>query len=374
MRALVLLTLAAAPALIPAQGFFELSTGSFHEGRLAGPASEPRLETAMGRLPLSADVRAMRRDPFEAHENLALAEFGLHSENVAGHVALAEYAGDRGVWTAARKHLNRALELDPDSERALALAAKWARQFHLNAFEDGPKPNVRKALEGWLKESATKDWVGAALVNAKIKGLDSGLVLHPLLNVLKAKEPHARWCAARSLTNLKSDPERIKPLYRRGILDPSPAVRTECVRALKATSDPVFCKLFARSLESKNQAVRIAAAEALAELEMSQGAEPLLNMLAGDPPVAPRNNISVVNQVAYVKDYDVEVAANAVIADPVVDIAQDGMVLDVAVVSVTAERHVYYSALRRITKRDFGNDLAKWRQHVKKPAAEKTDD
>jgi HEAT repeats len=374
MRALALLTLAAVPALVSAQGFFQLSTGAFHEGRLAGPPAEPRLETALGRVALPPDVKAMRRDPFEAHENLALAEFGLHADNVAGQVALAEFAGDHGIWTAARRHLNRALEVDPDSQRALALAAQWATKFQLNAFEGGAKPNLRKALEGWLADGAIKDWVGAAMVQAKIKNLDAGLVLHPVLKLLRAKGPEARWCAARVLTNLRSDPERIKPLYRRGILDPSPTVRTECVRALKVTGDPVFCSLFARSLESKNQAVRIAAAEALAELEMPEGAEPLVNMLAGDPPVAPRNNITVVNQVAYVKDYDVQVAQNAVIADPVVDIAQDGMVLDVAVVSIQAERHIYLSSLRRITKRDFGSDIAKWREHVKRPASEKTGD
>ena len=42
-----------------------------------------------------------------------------------------------------------------------------------------------------------------------------------------------------------------------------------------------------------------------------------------------RSNITIVNQVTYVKDYDVEVAQTAYIADPLVDIVQDGLVLDV---------------------------------------------
>jgi hypothetical protein len=364
MRASILLTLAAVPAIASAQSFFQLSTGDFHEGKIAGLAAESRLETAIGRLPLSADVKVLRRDPFEAYEKVAAAEFGLHPQNAAGQIALAEYAASQGLWTAARKHLNQAFEVDPDSERAIALAAKWAGEFQLNAFEAGAKPNMRKALEAWLKDAATKDWVGAAMVQAKVKGLGPDLVLHPTLKTLKATQPHARWCAARVLTSLRNDPERIKPLYRRGSLDPSPAVRTECVRALKVTEDPVFCRLFAKSLASKNQAVRIAAAEALGELELPEGAEPILRLLSGDTPVPTRNNITVTTQVAYVKDYDVEVAQNAVIADPVVDVAQDGMVLDVAVVSITAERHVYWNALRRITKRDDRTDLSKWRAHL----------
>ncbi len=42
-----------------------------------------------------------------------------------------------------------------------------------------------------------------------------------------------------------------------------------------------------------------------------------------------RANLTIVNQVSYVKDYDVEVAQTAFIADPLVDIVQDGLVLDV---------------------------------------------
>jgi tetratricopeptide (TPR) repeat protein len=42
-----------------------------------------------------------------------------------------------------------------------------------------------------------------------------------------------------------------------------------------------------------------------------------------------RANLTLVNQVSYVKDYDVEVAQTAFIADPLVDIVQDGLTLDV---------------------------------------------
>ncbi|MGK0220448.1 MAG: tetratricopeptide (TPR) repeat protein, partial [Planctomycetota bacterium] len=42
-----------------------------------------------------------------------------------------------------------------------------------------------------------------------------------------------------------------------------------------------------------------------------------------------RANLSVLNQVAYVKDFDVEIAQAASIADPIVDVIQDGVILDV---------------------------------------------
>ena len=42
-----------------------------------------------------------------------------------------------------------------------------------------------------------------------------------------------------------------------------------------------------------------------------------------------RANLTLVNQVSYVKDYDVEVAQTAFIADPLIDVVQDGLTLDV---------------------------------------------
>jgi len=42
-----------------------------------------------------------------------------------------------------------------------------------------------------------------------------------------------------------------------------------------------------------------------------------------------RANITLVNQIAYVRDYDVEVAQAAAIADPIMGVIQDGLVLDV---------------------------------------------
>lgn len=50
-----------------------------------------------------------------------------------------------------------------------------------------------------------------------------------------------------------------------------------------------------------------------------------------------RANLTVLNQVAYVRDYDVEIAQGASIADPIIDIVQDGVILDVKPV-VSADR------------------------------------
>jgi Flp pilus assembly secretin CpaC/tetratricopeptide (TPR) repeat protein len=52
---------------------------------------------------------------------------------------------------------------------------------------------------------------------------------------------------------------------------------------------------------------------------------------------AARGNLSVLNQVAYVQDFDIEIAQAASIADPIIAVIQDGVILDVRPV-VSADR------------------------------------
>lgn len=60
---------------------------------------------------------------------------------------------------------------------------------------------------------------------------------------------------------------------------------------------------------------------------------------------AARANIAVLNQVAYVQDFDVEIAQASSIADPIIDVIQDGVVLDVKPV-VSADRRFIVMELR----------------------------
>ena len=58
-----------------------------------------------------------------------------------------------------------------------------------------------------------------------------------------------------------------------------------------------------------------------------------------------RSNVTVTNQVAYVQDYDVEIAQAASIADPIISVVQDGVILDVRPV-VSADRRYITLELR----------------------------
>jgi type II secretory pathway component GspD/PulD (secretin) len=58
-----------------------------------------------------------------------------------------------------------------------------------------------------------------------------------------------------------------------------------------------------------------------------------------------RANLTFLNQVAYVKDFDVEIAQAASIADPIVDIVEEGVILDVRPI-VSADRRFITIELR----------------------------
>jgi hypothetical protein len=76
-----------------------------------------------------------------------------------------------------------------------------------------------------------------------------------------------------------------------------------------------------------------------------------------------RAHAAFINQQAYIRDFDVEVAQAAFIADPKVDVLQSGTVLDVTVVGVFEETVIiraYQQALKRLTRNDPGQNPSVW--------------
>ena len=99
-----------------------------------------------------------------------------------------------------------------------------------------------------------------------------------------------------------------------------------------------------------------------------------LRRAAGDAG-ASRGHIAFLNQQAYIRDFDVEVAQASFIADPQIDVLQSGTVLDVTVIGVTEIRKIVYAyrgALKLLTRHDPGPDpraWSKWLESLPKDAA-----
>jgi hypothetical protein len=124
----------------------------------------------------------------------------------------------------------------------------------------------------------------------------------------------------------------------------------------------------------ENHNVKLRAIEALGEFGSPSGIEYLLTAYSGGGGSSPRGYVSFLDHQTYIKDFDVEVAQAAAIADPQVGVLTTGVVLDAQVKGVAwerlvVERRAIHSALRKIGGSDLPSDPSKWREHL----AAKTD-
>ena len=338
-----------------AQGGFRLESGLSLEGQ----KKKGGIQTPFGWVTTEGEPATLDLAPL-----IALIEERLldtPAEFVAGRAALARYAIDRGAWQKGRDLLADVLERDPDQPLARETVRQLAKSCRLDESEGGARSRDHSRLSKVIfEEWAPKGPLEAAIGLEKTAHLPEERAFRDGLDGLKSAQASVRWMSAQILAKDRHRPERINPLYKRALLDPASAVRTESVRALRKTEDPAFVGLFAKNLRHPRAEVRAHAAEALGELGYPEAVPPLIEALT-DAWRPTRNFIQVTTQRAYVKDFDVEVAASAMIADPIVDIVQEGAVLDVAIIQVDIERTIISQALRRLTGRDLGTDPARWR-------------
>jgi hypothetical protein len=162
------------------------------------------------------------------------------------------------------------------------------------------------------------------------------------------------------------NPLAVPALLKRSIYDPTPEVRREVARALHAMGEPSTVHPLGRALESRDEEVRIRAAEALAELG-DELAYPYViykwEKRSGD---FPRVYFSQARQISYIQDFDVEVAQTSFIADPIVGVLQEGTVNAIKILATEAtfslrERVAYQGALSQLAGTDLGSEVKAWK-------------
>jgi hypothetical protein len=156
------------------------------------------------------------------------------------------------------------------------------------------------------------------------------------------------------------------------VLDPSADVRQGCAYALKATKEPGVCAPIVKvMLTSRSPILRMNAAEALGNMGFVAAVEPLVARLAavaqsGGGDRLPHSNIFVGRQVAYIQDFDVEVAQFQAVADPQVNVLIEGQVTDAAVSGdieyqyVVEEQANIRGALEKLTREMPGRYSKDW--------------
>ena len=158
---------------------------------------------------------------------------------------------------------------------------------------------------------------------------DGALLLQAALAALYDADPKVRIVSARGLAEL-GDESALRPLIFSGARDTDSAVRREAVLAAQSFGHDDTAVPFVRALGSKNLRLVANAAEALALLGDQRAAAYIVKRLHSHGS-STRNFVAFINQVSYVRDYDVEIAQASNIANPDIAVIQEGVVLDVRV-------------------------------------------
>lgn len=357
-----------------------------HDGRvLVGKVSERgdklQIATRDGVVVVaSKDVARHRRD---AELRASLAEQARSAgDSRFAHLQLAAQARAFGLEPELWQHLDRALALGGTEHRTADAATEEALDRHLADFlaQLGPEllPLRHRAAPTRLR---VQELLAALRHDARPSR--SAAIEELLVRESNADEdlrrqartnptPACRIGALRALErrNLAGNDRFV---LRTAILDANSDVRAAAVAMSRPLADADVDYL-ATGLAHQNAKVRIRTAEALGELGNPAAVKLLVlaaphaaKGLAADDGAdgSVRGHIAIIEQRAYVRDFDVEVAAASFIADPQIDTLHSGMVMDVtvhAVFSVPVIVDSYRQALRRLTSQDPGADPRSWPQ------------
>jgi len=316
------------------------------------------------------------------------------ADDAEAHYRLALWCEENGLAAEARHHHRAVVTLQPGhraSRRALgfeevhgrwvqgkdAMRAKGFVEFEgrwLTPEEYGllardeiaakEAREARRVADEALKHAWNADPAVRARSMAEIERLDAKYRLRPFAIAARITHKDVR---LRAIAGLKAldDREALPPLYQRAIFDPEQDVRLAAAEAIKATDAEGKTGPFVRALNSAFAPVRIAAADALGVLGDAGAVGPLVARFQVAGGSGQSVYISQVNQISFIEDFDVEVAQTAFIADPVIGVIQDGLVLNFRVLAHSGtydvyEARAYAGALRRLTDKDFGNDAKAW--------------
>jgi HEAT repeat protein len=362
----------------PAEARFEKMLLHLADGRVLRVRARPAdgaggWEVRAGRdevqvLPAAAVTRAaLERDVLDEAQRLA---GDVDRDDPVRRTALAAWMFDQGLWEEGIDELDPVLGRAPDQPEAVALLRRTPPPLALPELEA-----EADSLAGFVRQVAGARPVAREVAVQRIAALAERSDLPfdlraELCRELIESSLRRRAFAALALRRIFPG-EEIKPLLSRAVLDGSGDVRAEAALALRAADDPAVMLPVLRALGSSSSAVRANAAEALGHMGYPQAVAPLVghlsavNTLASGGYTPPRANIFVGKQLAYVQDYDVEVAQGSAIADPTINTLMEGAVLDVRVLGVSqmqlaSEKATVRDALARLTGASPGRTTRAW--------------
>lgn len=186
---------------------------------------------------------------------------------------------------------------------------------------------------------------------------------------------HARRLMALAAIDRRPGESNHRFVLRTAVIDRSEHVRKKVLDLVRVGATDNDVLYLASGLGHSSVRVRTRTATALGSL----GRKNAIKLLVKAGPVAAaglasdsggtktRGHVAFLTQTSYIRDFNVEVASAAFIADPQVDVIQEGSVLDATVMGVEHQRTIrryYRRALKQLSGKDPGRDVTKWAQKM----------
>jgi hypothetical protein len=283
----------------------------------------------------------------------------------------ADWALSAGLAAEGLEEMTNVLAFDPDRKEVLESLAAHADVMSVPAVDPAPARRSQSTAD-LLRFGASVPGAARELAVLELKKLPRDQELTGLLLAeLRSNIVTRRSFGALALRRLVPG-EGVKPLLRHAVLDPSDEVRRSSSLALRAVGEPGVIVPVVRLLETSDSAsLRKNAAEALGDMGYAAAVEPLMMRLmpgsnpGGDAGRLPHSHIFVGTQIAYIHDFDVQVAQNQAVADPQVGVLIEGSVLDAAVAGVqnvdtAVELAAVRSSLEKLTNASPGKNSKAW--------------
>ncbi|MCZ6597305.1 MAG: HEAT repeat domain-containing protein [Planctomycetota bacterium] len=295
------------------------------------------------------------------------------SDDLVGRVAYADWCLREGLYEEALDQLDRVLGKNPNHPEAIALLERNAPPLALPRLPEPTSTDAKRNAElfdAFVRPACNARSSGreiAVVLLGEVK--DAAGMYDAIRGDLGSKSVRRREFATLALRRLYPGQE-IKPLVMRSILDPSENVRRGASHALKEANEPAVVIPALRALGSSHPVVRTNAAEALGNMGYAHAVEPLYNRLVSTQLTSsgrvPHSYIYVGKHMAYIQDFDVEVAQFEAVADPVINVLVEGTVLDTGVLAVSSsvvatERATLRRSLSRLTGASPGHTTAAWK-------------
>lgn len=295
----------------------------------------------------------------------------LAGDDLDGRFKLALRAEAEGAPAAARRAYESIVAIDADhaaSRRALGFERSglaWVpltearRRRGLVLFEGAwmlpaeveaaartvapSKVEADRGLADVLRAAAGSDAVLALAARDRWSIAPAALRAATATALLRDKVPAVRATACAELATA-GDEAALRPLITSALADPDNGVRRAAVAAASTFGHDDTAVPFVKALYSSHPGLVANAAQAIAGLGDPRGVVYLVKRISSHG-ASPRVVVEFLTKTAYIRDYDVEIAQAANIANPVVGTAVEGMVFDTKVLDLAMERTVVETIL-----------------------------